>query len=240
MKIPARNKICRAFTLIELLVVIAIIAILAALLLPALSAAKQRGYSVVDLNNLKQFGVAMNLYTTDNADRMPWANWASGEQASPGPQGWLYTYDTNSPGQFTVQTGSFWRVLANPKMYFCPSDDTNSAFFKMRGQQISSYVINGAVCDYGQFNTSAKLSQMSPVGVAFWECANNTTNDNQTLFNDGASSPSENISGRHGKVTILGLFDGSARFMQLTEWTAKMQEAGPNELWCAPGSTNGH
>src|SRR5665647_1317503 len=118
----------QAFTLIELLVVIAIIAILAAMLLPALSKAKQSGYRVVDLNNLKEFGVAMNLYTTDNNDRMPWANWLSGEMTSPTPQGWLYTRDLTASGtaQFPVQTGSFWPVLVNSKMYFCPSDNTNS------------------------------------------------------------------------------------------------------------------
>jgi prepilin-type N-terminal cleavage/methylation domain-containing protein len=231
----------KGFTLIELLVVIAVIAILAAMLLPVLSKAKQRGYQVVDLNNLKQLGVAMNLVASDNHDFMPWPNWLSGEVGI-NQQGWLYALDPNASGtaQFKVQTGSFWPVLTNPKMYFCPSDNTNSALFKMRGQQISSYVMNGAVCGYDRgLNPPVKLAQLSPSGVAFWECANNTVDDNQSLFNDGASSPDENTSARHGKVAIFGAFDGSARLKPLTVWVAEMDAANQNELWCFPGSADG-
>jgi prepilin-type N-terminal cleavage/methylation domain-containing protein/prepilin-type processing-associated H-X9-DG protein len=65
----------RGFTLVELLVVIAIIAILAALSLPVLSAAKEKGYRVQCLNNLKQLGVAVQMYADDHGGQLPGPVW---------------------------------------------------------------------------------------------------------------------------------------------------------------------
>jgi prepilin-type N-terminal cleavage/methylation domain-containing protein len=61
----------RAFTLIELLAVIAIIGILAALLLPTLSAAKNRAKRIACLNNLKQVNAGLLMYADDNSGAMP-------------------------------------------------------------------------------------------------------------------------------------------------------------------------
>ena len=122
---------CRAFTLIELLVVIAIVAILASLILPALASAKGAGKKAACLSNLRQIGIAIELYAGDGDGTIPF-----------GPIAPQFT----SPADFYPSTGCPTSLLSlrggapvglglllggyladTPKVLFCPGADQRAS-----------------------------------------------------------------------------------------------------------------
>ena len=103
----------RAFTLIELLVVIAIIGILAAMLLPALNKAREKGRMAVCISNLRQISVGIHMYTDDNDGYMPTASYGPGATKGPWPK-LLATYIPHRDSNTNATS------MAN-RVFICPS-----------------------------------------------------------------------------------------------------------------------
>lgn len=145
----AQKSATDAFTLIELLVVIAIIAILAALLTPALGRARESARSAGCLNNLRQWGMAINLYAQDSDDFLPLHNYPALNS------NWFQKVDTRYLG---VSYPDLWahRERMRGTVFLCPSQATLPPIER----PALTYAINKEL-DYDLYTNEVRIASLA-------------------------------------------------------------------------------
>ena len=151
-----------AFTLVELMVVIAVIAILAGLVLPALGRAKSRGQGTFCANNLRQLGVALQLYVADEEDALPYNMGAEGTKKTVAAKTYLnwandvmsWELDSDNTNTALLAVGGLGPYVAGVVSVFrCPSDSVVSTVQRDAGwaARVRSISMNAMLGNAGEF-----------------------------------------------------------------------------------------